>query len=279
MRKDYLIGANSIRPDYFCITPLNGVTEITWNVPSTLSNKFTMQYSTDKLEWINCVQNQAISTSVPIYFRGNNTFDGNDRRHITLSVNKSCDLSGRVATLCSKWGKSHPFAYGIRWLWSGGEAIPNTWLHSVKNLIVDISLKRDYDPGTLQGLFKYCTNLIDIPKFNIIKVNSYYLAYDMFEGCSNLEELPILSIQVLNTYCYTGMFSGCRKIKLSTVQTGDYQYEYRIPSTGTGTIDAIDNPIRDMFNSTGGTFTGTPTINTTYYTSNRITNELNFSNI
>ena len=39
--------------------------------------------------------------------------------------------------------------------------------------------------------------------------------------------------------------------------------EYNIPSSGNGTT--ATNALTDMFSSTGGTFTGTPEINTTYY--------------
>ena len=61
------------------------------------------------------------------------------------------------------------------------------------------------------------------------------------------------------------MFYICINIKLSTTQTGEYQTAYIIPKSGTGTTatDALLN----MFSVTGGTFTGTPEINTTYYLS------------
>ena len=62
------------------------------------------------------------------------------------------------------------------------------------------------------------------------------------------------------------MFQDCTSIKLSTTQTGEYTVEYRIPTSGNGTT-ATDALI-GMFTSTGGTFTGTPEINTTYYLSN-----------
>ena len=61
------------------------------------------------------------------------------------------------------------------------------------------------------------------------------------------------------------MFNGCTGLKLSSTQTGEYTQEYRIPSSGTGTT--ASNALTDMFASTGGTFTGTPSINTTYYLS------------
>jgi hypothetical protein len=45
----------------------------------------------------------------------------------------------------------------------------------------------------------------------------------------------------------------------------EYQKEYRIPKTGT-INNGPSNWNTDMFNMTGGTFKGSPTINTIYYT-------------
>jgi hypothetical protein len=64
------------------------------------------------------------------------------------------------------------------------------------------------------------------------------------------------------------MFYGCSLIKLSTTQVDEYQTEYRIPFSGTGTT--ASNALGSMFANTGGTFTGTAIINTTYYTSNTV---------
>ena len=62
------------------------------------------------------------------------------------------------------------------------------------------------------------------------------------------------------------MFQGCINIKLSSTKTEGYTQEYRIPmleTNGTGTSGDLDR----MFYGTGGTFTRTPEINTTYYLS------------
>ena len=61
------------------------------------------------------------------------------------------------------------------------------------------------------------------------------------------------------------MFYGCTSLKLSTTQSDEYTQEYRIPSFGDGVT--ATNAFVDMFTNTGGTFTGTPKINTTYYLS------------
>jgi len=72
----------------------------------------------------------------------------------------------------------------------------------------------------------------------------------------------------LADYCYDGMFYGCTSIKLSDTQTSEYNTPYRIPSEGNGSTDS--NSLYLMFAITGGSFKSTPTINTTYYTSNTI---------
>ena len=88
----------------------------------------------------------------------------------------------------------------------------------------------------------------------------------MFQDCTSLAKAPALPATTLKNYCYRSMFQDCSKIKLSSTQTGEYTIAYRIPTTGTGTTST--NALMYMFISTGGTFTGTPEINTTYYLSN-----------
>ena len=88
----------------------------------------------------------------------------------------------------------------------------------------------------------------------------------MFEGCTALIQVPELPATTLGKRCYSSMFRGCTSLKLSTTQTGEYTQEYRIPSSGTGTTES--GSFTNMFASTGGTFTGNPSINTTYYLSN-----------
>ena len=113
-------------------------------------------------------------------------------------------------------------------------------------------------------MFYGCTSLTTVPALPATTLALLCYAY-MFQGCTSLITAPDLPATTLAAYCYNNMFSGCTKIKLSTTQTGEYQTEYRIPKSGTGTnaTNAFDN----MFANTGGTFTGTPEINTTYYLS------------
>lgn len=85
----------------------------------------------------------------------------------------------------------------------------------------------------------------------------------MFYGCTSLTAAPSLPATTLASNCYNSIFRGCTKIKLSTTVSGTYTKPYRIPKSGTGTTASY--ALSNMFANTGGTFTGTPEINTTYY--------------
>ncbi|MDY5928914.1 MAG: hypothetical protein SPJ27_02620 [Candidatus Onthovivens sp.] len=116
-------------------------------------------------------------------------------------------------------------------------------------------------------MFGGCTSLTTAPALPATTLASYCYAY-MFDGCISLTTAPALPATRLDVSCYSDMFRGCTNIKLSTTQTGEYQTAYRIPKSGTGTDAA--NALANMFGNTGGTFTDTPSINTTYYTSNTV---------
>ena len=112
-------------------------------------------------------------------------------------------------------------------------------------------------------MFNGCTSLTTPPELPATTLaNNCY--YSMFNGCTSLTTVPELPAMALVIYCYRQMFQGCSNIKLSETQTGIYQYPFRIPTSGTGTT--VNNALTHMFINSGGTFTGTPTINTTYYT-------------
>ena len=153
MRKDYLLGSNSTIPEYFCVEPIEGETEIIWQhsqiVPAPAPVNLELEYSFDKLNWNTYTINSTITTSVPVYFRGNNKVFGRDGgSQVWLKLNKLCDLSGRISTLGNKI-RSHPFIYGIKNIFGGSITGPNQYnqyIHSIKNLTLDLSLKgREYD--------------------------------------------------------------------------------------------------------------------------------------
>ena len=113
-------------------------------------------------------------------------------------------------------------------------------------------------------MFNGCTSLTQAPTLPATTLSDSCYT-NMFNGCTSLIQAPVLPSTTLSQYCYNGMFYGCTSLKLSSTKIGEYPQEYRIPTTGTGTT--ATDALVDMFTSTGGTFTGTPAINTTYYLS------------
>ena len=116
-------------------------------------------------------------------------------------------------------------------------------------------------------MFDGCTSLTTAPSLQATTLASRCYQ-SMFFGCGSLTTIPALPAATLSDSCYYYMFYNCTKIKLSTTQTGEYQTAYRIPKSSTGTNAA--SALTNMFGGTGGTFTGEPSINTTYYTSNTV---------
>lgn len=111
-------------------------------------------------------------------------------------------------------------------------------------------------------MFQDCTSLTTAPDLPAtVLANSCYNS--MLYGCTNLTAAPELPATVLANYCYQNMFYGT-SIKISTTQEGIYQTPWRIPSVGA--IESVATGWNtDMLSGTGGTFTGNPAINTTYY--------------
>ena len=118
--------------------------------------------------------------------------------------------------------------------------------------------------GCYSGMFQGCTALTQAPSLPATTLaNTCY--FNMFQGCTALTQAPSLPATTLANSCYEAMFQGCASLKLSSTKTDEYTQEYRIPSSGNNT--SATNALIDMFTFTGGTFTGTPEINTTYYLS------------
>ena len=112
------------------------------------------------------------------------------------------------------------------------------------------------------NMFFKCTSLTAAPSLPATTLASYCYA-SMFRDCTSLTAAPSLPATTLKPDCYSYMFFNCKKIKLSTTASGTYTKSYRIPKSGTGTT--ASSALNYMFANTGGTFTGTPEINTTYY--------------
>lgn len=152
------------------------------------------------------------------------------------------------------------------------------------DLTIDLSYLKRLPTDTkasvnLSGLFRNQIYLKTAPRFicsDIANTSVNEISfYKAFEGCTNLEVLPninqIFTTPVVfnestgdrTTWVYRDLFNRCSNIKVSTTNVDEYTYPINIP--------AYTSPVPtflDAFANTGGTFTGTPSVNTTYYSSN-----------
>ena len=153
------------------------------------------------------------------------------------------------------WG-SYCYSYMFRWCTSlvNVPTLPATTFSNEQLTLV---------ANCYQSMFEWCTSLVNVPIMSF-PAPATWLCRSMFAGCTSLETLPALNKQ-LNRYCFENMFSWCSKIKISETQTWEYQTPFTVWTIFNET-GALDN----MFSNTWWTFTWTPTINTTYYTSNTI---------
>lgn len=242
----------------------------------TLSHNGTVEYSTDNSTWnswdcSSTIASASDGTTHNVYLRGtNNTYfkaqeysvgSGSYGYNGFIFSGSNISVSGQMEALLDYQTVAN----------GGHPTMSNSYAHEY--LFSDCSNLVDAS-GLILGaetlttycydyMFSGCSSLTTPPELPATTLASYCYRC-MFYDCTSLTTLPKLNATTLATGCYLSMFSTCSNIKLSTTQTGVYQYEYRIPTTGTGTSD-IDS-LKYMFTSTGGTFTGTPTINTTYYT-------------
>ena len=113
-----------------------------------------------------------------------------------------------------------------------------------------------------EGMFSHCISLTSAPELpaTTLATGCYQ---SMFGQCASLTSVPELPATTLATECYYLMFYWCTSLKLDILESIQYPTIYRIPSSGNGV--SATRALNSMFTETGGTFTGTPEINTTYY--------------
>lgn len=253
----------------------------------------TLEYSTNKSTWNTWDGTEISSVGSKLYLRGtgNTKITGSSfyRRFVftgTDALKIACE--GNIENLLdyeTVSAGSHPTMadYCYQYMFYGCKALTtapelpaitlaegcyNSMFSDCRSLTTAPELPATKLPISCYGsMFDGCTALTTAPALPATRLADYCYA-NMFKGCTSLTTAPALPATRLNERCYNYMFRGCTNIKLSTTQTGEYQTPYRIPKSGTGTT--ATDALADMFLNTGGTFTGTPTINTTYYTSNTV---------
>ena len=212
-----------------CLTFTGETSEFAIGINGAKEWDGTLYYSTDHNTW-NVWDGTVISSAnKKLYLRGkgNTKFWTSKGAHLSLSAKAGC--SGNIQTL-------------LDW----------------ENPPTSISTGNCY-----HSMFSGCTNLTTAPVLPATTLANYCYQY-MFLGCTSLTTAPVLPATTLAQGCYSGMFNGCTKLKLSTTQTTEYKTPWRIPSSGT--ISSEPNGWNtNMLAGTGGTFTGNPSINTTYY--------------
>lgn len=255
-----------------------------------------IHYSLDTKKWLlwNGETKLASNTENKIYVRGiNNTAISNTKNILSQSTlilngeNISCD--GNLSSLLNFNDDSYGYkgtlaVYAFAFLFSGNSALVSAPEFPLANKISgsscagtfmntsivkapDIPFRIVGDSGC-QKMFYGCKNLTRAPKMSTVYI-SHNAFRDMFNGCINLETLPKILAESDETDGFAGMFRDCKKIKLSLEKTGEYVNEFAIPYNKNGEYQHSD-ALYDMFTGTGGTFAGTPKINTTYYTSNEV---------
>ena len=257
----------------------------------------TLEYSTDASTWSTWDGTTTLSSATKgssnvLYLRGigNTVITGNGSDYKWVLTGSNIKCIGNIENLldyATVTAGNHPTmeSYCYYYMFSGC-----TSLTQAPSLPATTLAERCYDtmfwnctsltqapelPATTlekqcyQSMFNGCTSLTQAPALPATTLAKICYG-NMFQGCTSLTQVPELPATTLADSCYWSMFQRCTAIKLSSTQTGEYTQEYRIPSSGTGTVDT--DSLYNMFAYTGGTFKGTPEINTTYYLSN--TNEV-----
>ena len=279
------------------IPVVEGAVEFVSSTAMTITPKYTnpgvtLQYSLNGTSWTTIATGATTPSANVIYFRGQAT--GTKSLYRSDTYSNAWAFTGTTNLECN--GKldrliqntlgddndiltigSYCFAYMFRNIATLIKAptLPATTLASycysnMFNGCTGLTTAPELPATTLANscyriMFVRCSSLTTAPSLPATTLtDSCYRG--MFENCLSLTTAPTLPATTLTNYCYQGMFRNCKNLKMSTTLTGIYDTAYRIPTTGTGTT--ATDALYAMFERTGGTFTDTPSINTTYYTEN-----------
>jgi hypothetical protein len=244
---------------------INYVT-FTSDTPMTITPKYTisgqLQYSTNGTNWTNIVSDDTTISANIIYMRGmmdnNSLFDSSGSSN-AWSFNNATNLKidGNLNTLLNY--NNQPITldqYCFAQMFSNCTSLTEI----PENLLPATNLANN----CYENMFYNCTSIEEIPEDLLPATNlANYCYAGMFLHCTSLTNLPLLPATNLVERCYYQMFNYCTLLIVNTTSTLGYTREFRIPTSGTGTVDA--NSITYMFSNTGGTMNGTPSINTVYY--------------
>ena len=284
-----LIVSNQWRPEKppeeytDCITFTGESSDFTLSIGGNGAKEWdgTVEYSTDHNTWAVWDGTAVSSVDKKLYLRGsgNTKFYTSKGAQLSLSARAAC--SGNIQTLLEysnpptsilKNSCYQSMFKGCTNLITAPE-LPATTLASqcYSNMFfrcTSLTQAPELPATTLANhcyvyMFYGCTSLTQAPELpaTTLELSCYQ---SMFNDCTNLTQAPKLPATTLAIQCYATMFKGCTSLKISATQSSEYPTAWRIPSSGTiSSMAAGWNP--DMLTNTGGTFTGNPDINTTYY--------------
>ena len=251
-------------PNYFCITGwANGGCSQLRIRTKWSPEPVDMEVSFDWLTWAPYtvdVDSFTLTAWQKLYFRNasttNTLFSIDENNYYFFWANWSYECSWDIWYLINKNSTNTIPNYWFYWLFRWSKQI----LTAPELLATEVW---EYGYGQM---FMSTTRLITPPALpaTTLRLCSYF---SMFEN-SRITSLPALPATTLPNYCYYNMFYNCSRIELSTTKTWEYVNEYRIPTTWTWA--AGSDSTYSMFSGTWWTFTDTPDVNTTYYTSNTI---------
>ena len=229
-----------------CLTFTGGSSEFTLKATKKEWNG-TVEYSTDHNTWTVWNGSAVSSVGKKLYLRGsgNTTFYTSDGSQFVLSARVAC--SGNIQTLLEY---SNPPAI------IPAEGCYYYMFNNCSSLTQAPELPATtLTAGCYWGMFYGCSSLTQAPELPATSL-TFHCYRSMFYRCSSLTKAPELPATTLIAGCYNYMFNGCTSLKINTSSgTKIFTCPSDIP------INAVDN----MFGSTGGSFTGTPTSGNTYY--------------
>ena len=272
--------------EYLCFTAEKAGSTVTMAVNGTPTKGQAFEYSTDGTNWSVFTPGTTTITLAnagdKVYFRGDNTtVSESDSIYYKFVMSGKIAASGNIMSLLDTTCKSTTISnnYCCYRMFNGctslttAPELPATTLanYCYYSMFQGCTLLTTAPelPATMLGstcygnMFQDCTSLATAPELPATALLSG--CYEsMFQGCTSLTTAPELPATMLPGLCYYRMFYGCRGLKISATQTGEYTTAWRIPSTGEIASEQLYWNT-DMLKNTGGTFTASPSINTTYY--------------
>jgi hypothetical protein len=246
-----------------------------------------LEYSVDAQHWYAWDASEISSVNNVLYLRGlgntviTNGTSASYAMTMTSPTNSGISCTGNIMTLLD-YKSPEAAVVGVRcfaYMFRGctnltaAPELPATTLavdcyRSMFHNCTNLTAAPELPATTLavdcyRSMFYNCTNLTVAPELPATVLAPYCYAY-MLHNCTNLTVAPELPATALEDSCYRGMLRETG-IAISETQSGAYQTPWRIPSVGTIATGTPTNWNTNMLLGTSGTFTGNPTINTTYY--------------